>query len=481
MRIARIRRCRTYGESVVDLQLDIADLEQSASGRRAAVEGAIRSAIRAGRLTAHSALPSTRSLAADLGVSRSTVVAAYEQLAAEGYLIARRGSATRVAAVQAEMPVPDEPDPMGPAPDHDFRPGEPDLSAFPRSRWQRSFRRVLTESPDASFGYPDPRGAEPLRVVLSEYLARTRTVHANASAVQVCGGFGAALGFVGEALRRRGIDHIATEDPMLPFHADILRTVGVTTVPVQLDREGMSPDGLAAAGVRAALVTPAHQYPMGITMSAERRAELAAWATAVDGWIVEDDYDGEFRYDRRPIGSVQGLAPERVVYAGTASKSLGPALRLAWLVVPEALRRDLLRVARWRVGVSAIDQLVLADFIGRGDLDRQVRQMRGRYRDRHARMVEMLAAEAPWLVVEPTPAGLHLAASIGDSPIDESTVLDTAREASVGLFGLHTHHRTTAVPPGFAIGFSRPAEHHFPTALARLATALRATSGVRHP
>ena len=459
--------------SVLELQLDL----PGTSGRRVALEEALRSAVRSGRLAADSTMPSSRSLAIDLGVSRSTVVAAYEQLIAEGYLTARRGSATTVADVHTPRAHDLEPGELGPpipAPEHDFRPGEPDRSTFPRANWQRSLRRVLTDAPDDAFGYPDPRGVEQLRAELSMYLARTRTVHSSAPAVQIFGGFGSALGFIGEALLRRGIERVATEDPMLPYHAHILRLVGIDTTPVGVDAEGIDVEHLRSTRARAVLVTPAHQYPTGVTMSADRRAELIAWSRAVDGWVIEDDYDGEFRYDRRPIGALQGLAPERVVYVGTASKSLGPALRLSWLVVPEALRRDLQRVTHVRAGVSAIDQLALADFIGRGDLDRQVRQARSRYRTRRDGLVEVLTSEAPWLEVTGTAAGLHLMSTIADAHIDEAAVLHAAAEHSVGLTGIRTHHRTDAAPPGFAIGFSRPAQHRFAHALERLACALQA-------
>ncbi len=453
---------------MLELQLDL----DAARGRREALEHALRTAIRSGRLSAHAVLPSSRALATDLGISRSTVVAAFEQLSAEGYLVARRGSATAVADVRPEQPPEDEPNLLGPGFDHDFRPGEPDPSAFPRAAWQRSMRHVLAHAHDADFGYPDPRGVEPLRAVLAGYLARTRTVDAATAAVRIYGGFGSALGFIGEALLRCGVDLVATEDPCLPFHPHLLRLVGMGTTPVAVDADGIDIAELRATGARAVLVTPAHQYPTGITMSPARRADLVAWARDVDGWIIEDDYDGEFRYDRRPIGALQGLDPGCVIYAGTASKSLGPALRMSWLVVPEPLRDHLLRVTHLRAGVSAIDQLALAEFISRGELDRQVRLMRRRYRRRRDRLVDMLSNEAPWLEVPSTSAGLHLMATITDSDLDEGTILAAASRASVGLAGLRTDHRTAAVPPGFAIGFSRPSEHHFPAALEHLASLL---------
>jgi len=454
---------------VLDLQLDVTP----GVGRRAALESALRAAIRSGRLSSGTSLPSSRSLATDLGLSRSTVVAAYEQLVAEAYLQATHGSATRVATLRTPPPAATELDLFGPTPMHDFRPGEPDGSSFPRTRWLRSVRRVLNEAPDAALGYADPRGVLELRTALADYLARTRTVDTSSSAIRVLGGFGAGLGFLADTFRSRGIERIAVEDPMLPFYAHLIRTTGLTTVPIPIDDEGIAIDRLRAADVGAVVVTPAHQYPTGVTMSATRRTNLVDWARDRNAWIVEDDYDGEFRYDRRPIGSLQGLGSDRVIYAGTTSKSLSPALRIGWLVVPEPLRDDLLRVTNVRGGVSAIDQLALADFIERGELDRHVRLMRATYKRRNNGLRAMLADVAPWLEVTGGAAGLHLMARLQSADLDEATVLAAAEEASVGLFGLTTHHRTDAAGVGFAIGFSRPSDHQFPTALEKLEHVLR--------
>lgn len=460
---------------MADVQLDIA--LDAHLGRRAGLEEALRIAIRSGRLAAGAAVPSTRVLASDLGVSRSTVVGAYEQLVAEGYLAARQGSATRVTELQPEPVAETEVDLFGPTPLHDFRPGEPDRSSFPRVRWLKSTRRVLDTAPDSVFGYPDPRGSTELRSMLADHLARTRSVVATTSSLRIVGGYSAGLSFLAEALRHGGVERVGVEDPMLPYHGQLLRLAGVHTVPVALDSNGIDIERLRSADVGAVLVTPAHQYPTGITMTPERRRELVSWARECDTWIIEDDYDGEFRYDRRPLGALQGLAPDRVVYAGTASKSLSSALRLAWLVVPEGLRSDLLRVTHVRAGVSALDQLVLADFIACGELDRHVRQMRGRYRTRSVALREVLAATAPWLHVGEGAAGLHLMAQIDadlvDADlIDEPTVLGAAAAASVGMSGLITDHRSSAAGAGFAIGFSRPSEHHYREALEHLAEVL---------
>lgn len=449
---------------MLDLPLDLA----TTGGRRAALEDALRSSIRTGRLSAGTALPSTRSLGIDIGVSRSTVVSAYEQLITEGYLTASHGSSTRVAHLKEPQQSVDETDLFGPTPAHDFRPGEPDGSSFPRSRWLRSVRSVLDVASDADIGYPDPRGVAVFRTAIAEYLGRTRSVVADPQAVRVVGGYGAGIGFLAETLRRQGAHRVAVEDPQLPVHVDVLRVCGLETVPIPVDEQGIDITRLRDVDVSAVVVTPAHQYPTGVTMSAQRRTELVAWARERSAVIIEDDYDGEYRYDKRPIGALQGLAPDCVVYAGTASKSLTPALRMGWLIVPESLRRDLLRVTSVRSGVSAIDQRALCDFIERGELDRHVRLMRTIYRKRSTAMRSMLHQAAPWLEVGDGAAGLHLMAKITSDHLDESTVLAAADAASVGLLGLQTHHRSSAVGPGFSIGFSRPPEHHFATALERL-------------
>lgn len=456
--------------AVSDIQLDVAP----DGPRRAALEVAIRAAIRSGRLSEGTPLPSSRALADDLGLSRSTVVAAYEQLDAEGYLRAEHGSATRVARFRPPPPIDDEPDLFGPAPLHDFRPGEPDASSFPRTQWLRSVRRVTKDAPDSAFGYPDPRGVAELRSTLAGYLRRTRTVEADRGAIRVVGGYGAGLGFLADMFRRRGVEQIGVEDPTLPMHVQLLRAAGLRTVPIGVDDDGIDVERLRSSDVGAVVVTPAHQYPTGATLTADRRTALVDWARERDAWIVEDDYDGEYRYDRRPVGALQGLAPDRVVYVGTASKSLTPAVRLGWMVVPEALRADLLRVTNVRSMVSTIDQLALGDFIERGDFDRHVRQMRMRYRRRSDALRSALADAAPWLALGDGAAGLHVMARLTNDRLDEATILAASDAASVGLFGLTTHHGSTAAGPGFSIGFSRPSEHHFPTALERLAEVLAA-------
>ena len=445
---------------MLELNLDV----DASLGKRAGLEQALRHAVRTGRLQAGAALPSSRALAADLGFSRATVVSAYEQLSAEGYLTSVHGAGTQVGELHSPSPEPRRS--TGPAQrfTHDFRPGEPDGSLFPRRSWQRSVRNTLRTTADADLGYADPRGAPALRSTLAEYLSRSRAVAATAQAISVFAGFGSALGFLGELFASRGITEVAVEDPMLAFHRDILQLTGITPVPLPVDEQGLVADELARSGVRAVFVTPSHQYPLGVTMTPERRTALISWANSCDGWIVEDDYDGEFRYDRQPIGALQGLDPERVIYAGTASKSLIPGLRLSWLVVPRALRRDLGAVKHLRGGTSTLEQLALHDFINRGELDRHLRVARGIYRERQLALVEELHRRVPKLSVNQPAAGLHLTAVLPRT-VDEAVLIDAAAAEGIGLMGLESHFAGSPTETGLVLGYSRPAQHSFANAL----------------
>src|SRR5215468_5095207 len=339
----------TFG---VDLHLEMG----TGSGRRVALERALRDAIRAGRLRPLTRLPSTRSLAAELGLARGTVNAAYDQLIAEGYLAARTGSGTVVARVPVTS---EKPTPVMPAerPRFDLRPGSPDVTSFPTSAWLRSLRRALATAPATIYGYGDPRGHIELRRALAEYLGRTRGVHASPDRIVIVSGFVQALALLSESIGGAW----AMEDPNLALHRDVVTRHGVRVLPIPVDDGGARTDLLAERDVVAAVVAPAHQYPMGVTMRPDRRHAATAWAIGHDGYIVEDDYDGEFRYDRQPVGALQGMAPDRVIYVGTASKTLGPALRLAWLVLPDRLvERVVAAKLHTDVHTETIGQLALA-------------------------------------------------------------------------------------------------------------------------
>ncbi|MFJ8695925.1 MocR-like pyridoxine biosynthesis transcription factor PdxR [Streptomyces roseolilacinus] len=376
---------------------------------------ALRDAVRSGRLAPGTRLPSTRELAAELGVSRGLVTEAYEQLTAEGYLRSARGAGTWVGdAVRAAAPGrARDLAPRSPGVRVDFRPGVPDLSLFPRAAWAAAYRAALGGLAHRRLGYPDPRGLPELRTALAALLTRRRGVVADPERLVVCSGVAQALTLVGSVLRERGERIVGVEDPGSPEHGTLFAAAGLRAVGLPLDPEGLAPGPLAASGVRAVVTTPAHQFPCGIGYSAARRAGLLGWARSVDGWVVEDDYDGDFRYDREPVGALQGLDPERVVYTGSVSKSLAPGLRLGWLLLPESLAGAVVERKRTMdLGHPVLDQAVLADFVARGGYDRHLRRCRSAYRERRDALVAALAAALPGTEVSGIAAGLHVIARV---------------------------------------------------------------------
>ncbi|MEV5976527.1 PLP-dependent aminotransferase family protein [Streptomyces sp. NPDC052114] len=427
----------------MDLHLNL----DSSLPLRVAVEDAVRTAIRGGRLRPPDPLPSTRALAAQLGVARGTVVEAYAQLAAEGWLITRQGAPTRVARDGGGPPGPspaDAPPAPGPSVRWDLRPGVPDTSLFPGRSWAAAVRAATRAGPDA-FGYGDPRGRPELRTALADYLGRTRDVVARPGRTLVTSGFADGLALVAEALRELGLRDIAMEDPCLDVHRRVVARAGLTIHPVPVDDDGIDLTALAATPARAVLATPAHQFPMGVTLSPVRRRKLLEWARRVDGYVVEDDYDGEYRFDRRPVSALQALDPARVVYGGTTSKTLAPAMRLGWLVLPPRLCRPVVdRVARQQV--PPLDQLALALLLRDGTFDRQVRRTRGEYRGRRDRLI---AAGLPLTGIA---AGLHALLSVRD----EDALVAAARERSMALLGLGPFWHGPRRAQGLIVGYSRP-------------------------
>lgn len=418
---------------------------------RAQLEKALRDAVRAGRLHAGTALPSTRGLARQLGVSRGVVVEAYAQLAAEGYLHARQGAPTRVADVPrdpgdtAHTPALRE----GPPVRHDLRAQVPDLAAFPRRAWLASMRRALAAASDAQLGYGDAHGRAELRTTLAAYLGRVRGVVADADRIVVAAGIFQGVDLLARALRARGAVRVAVEEPGFPFHRMALERAGLETVGVDVDAAGIDTRRLHPLEVDAVLVTPAHQMPTGAVLAPDRRAELLAWAAERDALVIEDDYDGEYRHDRSAVGSLQGLAPERVVYLGSASKSLVPALRLGWLVLPADMAEPVAEEKRWAdAGSPALDQLALADFIERGELDRHLRRARLRYRRRRDAVVAAAHAEFPGAPVSGAAAGLHVLVHLAD-PVDERALRRRARERGVAVVAVR-HAGATLVLLGYA-------------------------------
>jgi GntR family transcriptional regulator/MocR family aminotransferase len=409
--------------------------------RGRSLRSALREAVRTGRLRAGTRLPSSRALAADLGVSRGLVTEAYEQLAAEGYLRSGRGAGTWVggAARPAVRGVRDLA-PRAPGVRADFVPGSPDLSLFPRAAWSAAHRGVLARLPHHALGYPDPRGLPELRGALAGLLTRRRGVVADPERLVVCSGVAQAMTLLGLALRERGHVDVGVEDPGSPEHGKLITAAGLTSVPLPLDAEGTATGPLYASGTRALITTPAHQFPSGIGYSARRRAELLSWARSVDGLIVEDDYDGDFRYDRAPVGALQGLDPERVAYTGSVSKSLSPGLRLGWLLVPESLLEPVVeRKHTLDLGNPVLDQALLADFVTGGAYDRQLRRCQRAYRERRDALVSALAEHFPGSEVSGIAAGLHVIATLPERYGPQSRFLERAARAGVAVRALSSY------------------------------------------
>lgn len=436
----------------------------------AQLERQLRAAIRDGRLASGVRLPATRALADQLGLSRGVVVEAYAQLTAEGYLAARRGAGTVVAAAPQPVREP-EPSSFPRAVPEDFHPGMPDLASFPRAAWLRSLRAAARAAPDAAFGYPEPAGAPELRVALARYLGRARGVAASAERVLVTSGLTQGVALACRALRARGATRIAVEDPGFMIHRGVVAHCGLEPVPVPVDEQGLRTDALAGVRADALLATPAHQAPLGGVLPPERRAALLAWAERSDAFVIEDDYDAEYRYDREPVGALQGLAPERVVHAGCASKVLAPGLRLGWLVLPRALVEPLAyEKALDDMGTPVLEQLTLADFLERGELDRHLRRMRPRYRARRDALTAALARELPDWRVAGASAGLNTVVLMPQA-IDEAAFLAAAAADGMRLHGLSWFRVTHDPPvaPGLVLGYANGSEPTIARGVARIA------------
>jgi GntR family transcriptional regulator/MocR family aminotransferase len=537
----------------VDLLLDLDHAPGTTLRRRA--EHALREAVRSGRLAPGTRLPATRALAVQLGVSRGVVVEAYAQLAAEGYLVTRRGGGTTVAAGASEgartrgaggggaagadgmgaagargaggggaagargagavgagtasvsIAAVDDPPPLR----HDLRPALPALAGFPRRAWAAALARTLRELPDERLGYPHPAGTPELRATLAAYLGRVRGVRTEPERIVVTSGFRQGLALLWEALAEQGARRVALERPGWRGWYETATAAGLETVPLAVDDDGATViDGVArgaaaggsgaggargaaaggsgvgaaggaaagghldALGVDAVGLSPAHQFPTGAVLSPERRSAVVAWAQRSGGLIVEDDYDAEFRYDRKPVGSLQGLAPDLVVYGGTASKTLAPAVRLGWLVLPPALVEPVTRIQRRIGGAPApLDQLALADLIERGELDRHLRRERRRYRRQRAALLAALARELPAVEVRGAAAGLHAVLRLPES-LDAVRVVAEARARGVALDPLRDDDGRG---PALVVGYSNVGEHAVGAAVAALAEAVAAAGG----
>ena len=420
------------------------------------LEHSLRAAIRDGRLAAGARLPSSRGLAAELGISRGVVTSVYEQLAAEGYLETRQGAPVRVAqAVRAQPPRPAAP-PLTSTFAYDFTPGLPDMAGFPRDRWLRSLRVAWRETALDAVGYGDPRGASELRETLADYLGRVRGVAADPEHLIVCTGFRQGLALTCRWLRASGIDRVALEDPGWHAQRLIVEDAGLQVTPVPVDQHGIDVAALQRSGADAVVVTPAHQFPTGAVLAAPRRAGVIEWAERGDRLIIEDDYDAELCHER--VGSLQGLAPDRVLYIGSASKRLTPGMRLGWMLPPSWLSWALISAkAIEDAGSEVAGQLALADFISRGEFERHLRRMRLQYRQRRAKLLATLAHELPSWAPMATVDGLYLTAVLPDD-LDEPAILAAAARRGVGIEGLSLHSYTGDCPPGVVLGYGHLAE-----------------------
>ncbi|TCO58525.1 PLP-dependent aminotransferase family protein [Actinocrispum wychmicini] len=439
--------------------------------RGRAVESALRDAIRDGRLVPGTRLPSSRDLAGQLEVARGTVTSAYAQLVAEGYLLARHGSGTTVAPVGSGDATPAPPSGRQ-SWRIDLRTGVPALSAFPRAEWVSATRAALAELPDEALDYPDPAGFAGLRTELASYLGRVRAVAATADQIVITNGAAEVLRLMFEQLRMTGHRTIAIEDPCLPGERELVEAHGLKPVSISVDDRGLRVSDLAKTDCRAVLTTSAHQFPLGVVLHPDRRHALLAWARDVDGVIIEDDYDAEHRYDRPALGAMQALAPSRVVYQGSVSKVLSPALRLGWAVVPDRFRATLVARKRFSdMGTATIPQATLAWLLRSGGYDRHLRRTRALYRRRRDALLAALAEDLPdWRPIG-IAAGLHLVIRLPDG-IDDRLLSQALAARGVNAPAL-AGYATNGLFPGLVVGYATLTPDRLRTAVAEFREAVR--------
>lgn len=442
-------------------------IETDQTRRRSSLEDALRRAIRSRRLVAGQRIPSTRAMAADLGWARGTVAGAYEQLVAEGYLEARTGVGTVVAEIGTDTPP--EPTSRRPRLDIGLVPGAPEPASFPVTAWLRAMRGALASAGPDAFDYGDAQGAPELRQALATYLGRARGVGADPARVVVTAGATQGLWLIARVIAARGGRTLGMEDPCHEPHRRAVADAGLEVVPVPVDRHGVRVSDLAGRQPDAVFVTPAHQYPLGVTLSPARRQELMAWARAHGRLVIEDDYDGELRYDRRPVGALQGTAPDHVAYLGTASKILGPGVRLGWAVLPADWVGDVRSAqAVTTLGLDVTSQLAFAAFVESYAYDRLVRSRRATYRRRVAQLTAALVAEGT-MTISGVAAGGHLLVQLppGADDVELAVVREGARRGLtlVGLDDLR--HGDAPYPPAIVLGYTRPSTFAWPRLLDR--------------
>jgi GntR family transcriptional regulator/MocR family aminotransferase len=471
------------------LQLDRADAP--AGGLADWLAQHLRAAIGDGRLPVGSRLPATRVLAEELRVSRGVVTEAYQRLIEDGQLAGHGRAGTRVVAAPAALPppapagVPARPSatrPAGPSAARpvssppglfpalpgtevfealravpsriDLSPGVPDLAAFPRAAWLRAERTVLDDLSPSSLGYGEPRGAPAFRVAVANWLARNRDIRVSPDEVIAVAGVAQALALLAITLRAAGLPAVAVEDPGSLGARQQLRSWGMDTPPVPVDAHGLRVADLRAAGATAVMLTPAHQFPTGVVLGGARRRELWQWAR--DGGLInEDDYDAEHRYDRPPVPALRAALPEQVCYAGSVSKLLAPALRVGWMLVP-ARYRDAVVAAKREIdlGNAVLPQLVLAELMASGELERHLRLLRKRHVRRRDAMIAAVRAHLPRATVHGAAAGLHLTLTFDASPdLSDIEVATAALDRGVKVQPL-SWHRQLPGAPGLVLGYA---------------------------
>lgn len=437
---------------------------------------ALRASITDGRLLPGARLPASRVLAAELGVSRWVVTEVYEQLGAEGYLSARTGSGTTVAATHRSGPSPhgDGAAPASPPPPAtDLSPNLPDLSSFPRAMWKAALRRAVDGMTAADLGYPDPLGDRELRWVLADHLRRVRGLDADPADVVVTSGTAHGLGLLFRSLATGGPGRrLGVEDPCWPRSLQSARRAGLAPVPVPVDGRGARTDVLEDLSLDAVCVTPAHQFPTGVVLAPERRESLLAWAGRGDRLVVEDDYDAEFRFGRPPVTALAALQPDAVAYLGSTSKTLVPAVRIGWMVLPRGHRDAVGRVlADDRTGPSTVDQRALALLMADGGYDRHVRRARRTYRTRRTELVAALARAAPQVRVRGIDAGLHVLLDVGSA--DERTLVTELHRRGLQVAAASDCRVEATGPSGLLVGYGNLPGHRIAAVARTIAEALR--------
>jgi GntR family transcriptional regulator/MocR family aminotransferase len=404
---------------------------------------------------------------------------AYDQLISEGYLEVKPRSAPVVAAVAA--PVPPPPQPAVRRWQFDFTATTPDVALFPRRTWLRAVQHALTTAPDEALDYSDHRGRHELRTALSAYLARVRGVRIDPGHMIITQGFTQALDLLCHVLAGSGRSTVAMESPSHPGLWATVRQSGLTLAGCPVDEHGLRTARLPALGADAVVVSPAHQFPTGAVMAPARRAALIDWAARTRGLIIEDDYDAEFRYDRTPIGAVQGLDPRRVAHVGTTSKTFAPGLRLGWISAPADLADDLqARKSAADSGSPAIDQLALADLLTSGEYERHIVRARHAYRRRRDLLLHALTARFPRLHVSGAAAGMQLLLPL-PGQTDDTALADAAAARGIGIDALSPLHLARFPDRGLLLGFGRLPDHKIPSAVDALWTVLKETGTAPSP